>query len=242
MPPYPVTSTPFTRTPFLPLLLHQLRTRIKTFRDYVPLKIVTLKQCSNVNDVIFRYVSSMILILIIEYLNELHKQRAARQMRKDISEISENNKSKVKKRKLDTKSIHFANKKFNAVGQASVQHKDRVFLDVFFPLDSRVQPLHMFFNRRWVTGKVLDKIAVQGKIPNTNNRVSEEKQLALFNLRTQEKLPNSKTLEQLLQDGKIKQRDNIILERGLELDKQVLELLDNPEKAEQAQQNYCCIN
>lgn len=139
----------------------------------------------------------------------LHKQRVAQKQRRTVGN----------KKGLESK---FSNKKTQPIGQPSIEYEDRFPLDVFFPINSGVAPVHMFFSKRWKVGKVLDLIAAQGKIVNNNaTETDPNKRLNLFNLRTGERLPTDKKLNEL--GLKLMKRDSVILEYGQELSKNIVE-------------------
>merc|ERR1712176_1518435 len=90
----------------------------------------------------------------------------------------------------------FQNKKTNPEGKSSIEQEDRFMLDVYFPMRSKTAPLHMFFHRNYKIGRVLDMIAVQGKVVNNNATTQDvSKTLNLFNLSSTELLPTNKTLQ-----------------------------------------------
>ncbi|KAL9657516.1 hypothetical protein ABK040_016781 [Willaertia magna] len=137
----------------------------------------------------------------------------------------------------------FQNKKFQPIGQSSIEQGDRYFLDVYFPIQSKVPPIHMFFHKGWKIGKILDKIAEQGKIINKNATEQDKtKRLNLFTFKG-EKLPTDKKLNEI--DSTIlSNRDAVILEYGDELNsefiQQTLEKISNGENVEYLNQCIIC--
>lgn len=136
----------------------------------------------------------------------------------------------------------FSNTKHNAVGQSSIEHEDRFFLDVFFPLKSRVPPVHMFFSRNWKVGKVLDRIASQGKIVNSNATESDpSKRLNLFHIQTHERIPTDRKLVD--PSVQLKQHDKVILEYGEELSDEVKDAIERVfEHPESSSDSSCTIS
>ncbi|EFC42534.1 predicted protein [Naegleria gruberi] len=119
-------------------------------------------------------------------------------------------------------SNQFQNKPLFPVGQSSIATQDRYFLDVYFPINNQIQPIHMFFSKTWSVGKVLDKIAEQGKVKNNNStELDLSKRLNLFNF-DGVKLPTDKKLSEL-PPSLLKSRDGIILEYGEALDPTVID-------------------
>eukprot|EP00667_Euglena_gracilis_P016725 EG_transcript_17535 len=115
----------------------------------------------------------------------------------------------------------FANTPQTAIGPTSVASEDRVVFPVYFAPEIAAPPCHMYFSRRWVVGKVVDQVCAQAKLKNENNRVPEEEQYRLFNLKFCVPLPGNATLASLapeLQPG-----DPLMLARGLDLPPAVAE-------------------
>lgn len=55
----------------------------------------------------------------------------------------------------------------------------RLYLEVIFPMESKVQPKMMFFDSNSVFGVILDQIAETGRIKNQNN-VADAKVFSFF--------------------------------------------------------------
>ncbi|KAG2375158.1 hypothetical protein C9374_010162 [Naegleria lovaniensis] len=111
----------------------------------------------------------------------------------------------------------FQNKAFQPIGQSSIEQQDRYYLDVYFPLNSNIAPVHMFFSKNWSLGKVLDKIAEQGKVKNNNSsELDVSKRLHLFTF-DGNRLPTDKKLCEI-ESSILKSRDGVILEYGEALD------------------------
>jgi predicted nucleic acid binding AN1-type Zn finger protein len=170
-------------------------------------------------------------------LAELHKQREERRERKQRLEIAKAVKSGDYKKQRKVLQNSFSNKKYQPIGQSTIEFEDRFPLDVYFPMKSKVPPVHMFFHRNWKCGRVLDQIARQGKIDNNNNvTLDEEKRLNLFNISSTELLHPSKTLQELRDEGSLEPGDGVILEYGPVLDPAI------PEAFQKAVQNPNEIN
>merc|ERR1711879_68213 len=71
-----------------------------------------------------------------------------------------------------------------AIGNDKIPPEKRYYLEVVFPIDSRVEPKMMFFDRTWSVGKVLDMVASAGSVENFNNRPNGPYKLYLFSLKT----------------------------------------------------------
>ncbi|KAL6070575.1 AN1-type zinc finger protein 1, variant 2 [Balamuthia mandrillaris] len=82
---------------------------------------------------------------------------------------------------------------FLSQGDERIPAENRYYLEVLFPMDSKVQPKMMFFNKNHVVGKVLDIIADAGRIENLNNKMGAEK-LYLISVNTGEPMPNATKL------------------------------------------------
>ncbi|KAF0971731.1 hypothetical protein FDP41_009954 [Naegleria fowleri] len=116
----------------------------------------------------------------------------------------------------------FQNKPFQPIGQSSIEQQDRYYLDVYFPLNSNIAPVHMFFSKNWSLGKVLDKIAEQGKVKNNNSsELDMSKRLHLFTF-DGVRLPTDKKLCEI-ESNILKSRDGVILEYGEALDPNLID-------------------
>ncbi len=63
---------------------------------------------------------------------------------------------------------------FTDKGNDSVPPEKRFYLEIVYPMESKVQPKLMFFNANATVGKVLDKAADAGGIENKNNQMNAE--------------------------------------------------------------------
>ncbi|CAG8633880.1 27570_t:CDS:2 [Dentiscutata erythropus] len=78
----------------------------------------------------------------------------------------------AKPKKKGNKMIEVMKLKSKAQGDSSIPMDSRLFLNVEFLNNSNVVNKPMFFNKNWTIGKVLDKVAIEGKIRNVNNRIA----------------------------------------------------------------------
>ncbi|CAJ0650449.1 12024_t:CDS:2 [Entrophospora sp. SA101] len=102
----------------------------------------------------------------------------------NCSSLNANSEKKAKRRAFAEEMI----KKY-------IKTPDRLYLLVNFPSDSNLASKPLFFNKDWSVGKVLDQIAIIGKINNNNNHISMNdpkigvnKQKIKFNLRIKQKI------------------------------------------------------
>ncbi|CAJ0837223.1 1931_t:CDS:2 [Entrophospora sp. SA101] len=98
-------------------------------------------------------------------------------------------------KKKGNKKVELMLMKSKAQGNSSIPMTDRLYLLVNFPSDSNLASKPLFFNKDWSVGKVLDQIAIIGKINNNNNHISMNdpkigvnKQKIKFNLRIKQKI------------------------------------------------------
>jgi len=75
------------------------------------------------------------------------------------------------------------NMKQKATGSPKVAMERRVYLEVIFPMDSKVEPKFFFFDQEARFGVVLDIVAEAGRIKNQNN-IGGAKKLQLISLKT----------------------------------------------------------
>jgi len=84
-----------------------------------------------------------------------------------------------------------------AIGNEKIPLEKRYYLEVVFPMDSRVEPKLMFFDSAWSVGKVLDVVASSGSVENFNNKPNGPYKLYLFSLKTGAILPFSSSLSEI---------------------------------------------
>jgi hypothetical protein len=115
-------------------------------------------------------------------------------------------------------------------------------LDVYFPLDSKTHPVHMFFNKSNKVGKVLDIIAKHGKINNPNaTELDPNKRINLFNVTTGYCLPTNKELEELRQEGLLQNHDGVIVETGEQIDLSTVEQVADNAIKHPDDESYCIV-
>lgn len=122
-----------------------------------------------------------------------------------------NYKQNVVKREKDEK-IKFSNSLQTPFGMTSIEDEDKFFLKVFFATESNLQPVHWYFNKNKVIGRVIDMISEKGAIPNKVVDPNDPKRLNLYSLQTGECI---KDINKALKDSKLKNGDFIVLERGV---------------------------
>jgi len=171
-----------------------------------------------------------------EKLAELHRQNQERREKRQKLEIAKAVSSGDYQKQSKVLQNSFVNKKGQPIGQSSIEFEDKFPLDVYFPMKSRVPPVHMFFHRNWKLGRVLDQVARQGKIDNKNHlTLDEEKRLNLFNISSTESLEPNKTLQELRDVGALMPNDGVILEFGPVLNPEITDAfqkaVQNPNEA-----------
>jgi len=97
--------------------------------------------------------------------------------------------------------------KMRAKGDERIPPERRFYLEVVYPIESGVVPKMMFFDCNFSVGKILDKVAEEGKIQNDNNKANSEK-LFIILLKTGTPLPNDLLLKEI--DGLVS-GDSILL-------------------------------
>ncbi|KAL0478475.1 hypothetical protein AKO1_008223 [Acrasis kona] len=139
-------------------------------------------------------------------------------------------------------SKQFSNSKFKPIGPPSIEPQDRFPLDVYFPLNSKTAPVHMYFNKSNKVGKILDVIARQGKVNNDNaTELDASKRINLFNITTGLLLPTNKELQELRNDGLLQHNDGIILEFGETINLKVVEQIAEKAITHPDDTSYCSI-
>jgi hypothetical protein len=108
------------------------------------------------------------------------------------------------------KTVNLMRMKTKAIGNSKVPADQRFYLEVIYPIDSKIEPKMMFFDRENSIGKVLDLVADAGNVKNENNKPDAPK-LHLISLKTGEPIPNSTLLKDL--SASLQSGDPILLER-----------------------------
>ncbi|ELR17077.1 ZFAND1 protein [Acanthamoeba castellanii str. Neff] len=107
---------------------------------------------------------------------KLDKQRSVLGRIEDLLKLRTTNKTNDK--------VKLMRMRQRAIGNDKIPPEKRYYLEVVFPIDSRVEPKMMFFDRTWSVGKVLDMVASAGSVENFNNRPNGPYKLYLFSLKT----------------------------------------------------------
>lgn len=92
-----------------------------------------------------------------------------------------------KKKKLTKKARETAAKvnlmklKMKATGNKSIPELERVFFNIYLPLNSKMKTKAVFVSRLWSVGRVIDFVAAESNLRNDNNVVGAKK-LKLFDV------------------------------------------------------------
>jgi len=108
-----------------------------------------------------------------------------------------------------TRKVALLKNKSNATGPSSLAPDKRFYLEVVYPLDSKVDPKWFFFDENRKLGVVLDEVASAAKLKNNNN-VPNAPKLQLFALKSGTLLPLNKSLKEMKET--IASCDPILLE------------------------------
>jgi predicted nucleic acid binding AN1-type Zn finger protein len=131
-----------------------------------------------------------------------HVGRSVASWRERIQERLQN---LVKLNNPQARAVNLMKKKHSAIGNSTLPMERRYYLEIIYPLDSKVEPKMMFFDPNQSIGKVLDLAANAANISDD----PQKGQLHLIALSTGEPLPNN----QLLKDVKILHSgDSVLLE------------------------------
>ena len=75
--------------------------------------------------------------------------------------------------------------KSKSVGDDSIPVPNRLYFRIQFPQENdKLEPLGMFFDKNWVVGKIVDRIASVGKLLNVNNTMDMPKVRFVMPLKT----------------------------------------------------------
>jgi len=80
-----------------------------------------------------------------------------------------------------------------AIGDNRIPQEKRFYVEVLYPMDSKVDPKMFYFDQTKRFGQVLDQVASAGKIRNENN-VAGKPKLVLMSLKTGKSIPLNKVL------------------------------------------------
>ncbi len=120
-----------------------------------------------------------------------------------VASSSQGRKSKATAAKVTLMKI-----KMKATGEKSIPETERVYLQVFLPLNSSSQQGQeksrkskpMFFSKKWSIGRVIDNVAAMCKLPNQNN-VASSRKLRAFETEGGDILQVDRSLESYVQEG-----------------------------------------
>ncbi|KAH3756692.1 zinc finger protein, AN1 type domain 2B [Pelomyxa schiedti] len=101
--------------------------------------------------------------------------------------------------------------KQHARGDQNVPSERRFYVEVVFPFSSNLPTAYCFFDQSWPLGKVLDKIAEYGNIPNHNDQLDSPK-LMLICLKTGIPLHLPSSLAETQAEGILASGDAVLLE------------------------------
>ncbi|TPX48318.1 hypothetical protein SeMB42_g03043 [Synchytrium endobioticum] len=99
--------------------------------------------------------------------------------------------------------------RMNSQGDSSIPITLRVYLRVFFPLESSMKASNYFFDKTWTVGRLVDKLADIAKLENVNNTHDSSRHLFIFQAETGSKTDGTTPLSVLTNGSRI------ILERGV---------------------------
>jgi len=104
--------------------------------------------------------------------------------------------------------------KMKATGDDFIPTQQRVYFNVSFPKESKQsKDLGMYFSKDWSVGKVVDRIAQQGKIRNDNNTSTSERLHLRLTDTDDDAFEFGITLKELIEAGKLEQGQRLTLER-----------------------------
>jgi len=81
----------------------------------------------------------------------------------------------------------------SATGDGRIPQEKRFYVEIVFPVDSKVDPKMFFFDPTKRFGQVLDLVSNAGKIKNENNIAGKPK-LVLMSLKSGKPIPLNKAL------------------------------------------------
>mmetsp|Transcript_1653 Transcript_1653/g.4982 ORF Transcript_1653/g.4982 Transcript_1653/m.4982 type:complete len:291 (-) Transcript_1653:146-1018(-) len=127
------------------------------------------------------------------------------------------NQTCVDGKRIPTQARGAGNNVTTPLGRPGIAAGDRFSLSVYFPRDSRRQPLHMFFSRNNTVGKVIDDICSLSNFDwaSSSSDISASRP-ALFCVRPQHsvnQLPHLSRISDLQREGWLRDGDRVVLER-----------------------------
>jgi len=81
----------------------------------------------------------------------------------------------------------------SATGDGRIPQEKRFYVEIVYPVDSKVDPKMFFFDPTKRFGQVLDQVSNAGKIKNENNIAGKPK-LVLMSLKSGKPIPLNKAL------------------------------------------------
>jgi len=156
-------------------------------------------------------------------LRSIHREREIKKLYNEFKvQPIRNKKSYIKKRRpVDV--VEFSNSWSTSItsgpDKLNMEESNKVYVSVYLPQDSKIQPLKMYFDTKWSIGKALDSLSDFVNISNHNNKLPEdsEQRLNLYFLNAKEIHPlnNSITFGELVLNEIIRNKETtLVLERG----------------------------
>ncbi|GAB5590460.1 hypothetical protein Unana1_05360 [Umbelopsis nana] len=108
----------------------------------------------------------------------------------------------TKPKKLNPK-LELMKMKAKAKGDTSIPQASRMYFSVHFPQSTGKEPTPLYFDKTQSIGRMLDRIAQVGNIPNNNHKlaIDDPKRLRLVGLPDKTKLDTEKRIEHVLTNG-----------------------------------------
>ncbi|KAL0480819.1 AN1-type zinc finger protein, partial [Acrasis kona] len=161
---------------------------------------------------------------IVTTLRSLHREKQIKKLYSEFKVEPVRSKKSFIKRRKPSEIVEFANTWNTSFmpgpDKMNMDDSNKIFVSVYYPLDSKIQPIRMYLDSRWSVGKAMDTIADFVNISNNNNKLPEdsEQRLNLYVLDTKDihPLTNSVTLSELVSNQILRSKETtLVLERGL---------------------------
>ncbi|XJO78682.1 hypothetical protein BDV3_003087 [Batrachochytrium dendrobatidis] len=123
------------------------------------------------------------------------------------------NQPKANSKKLNP-AVSLIKLKMHATGDTKILPENRVYL-LCYSTELRTS-MGVFYHSNTVIGRLLDLVASKANVKNTNNIASSGPPLGLFHGKTGNRLPNDKSLQDLLKSKVLSQGQCIVLDRSHE--------------------------
>jgi predicted nucleic acid binding AN1-type Zn finger protein len=158
-----------------------------------------------------------------QVLGQLHRDRAVKDLYSSVPKAPVVSKKTLVQKRRPTDSVEFTNTWREAVmpglNKPNLENEDKLYAHVYFPYQSYIQPVRLFFDNKWSVGKVVDLLADFVKVPNHNSKLpfdsNERLNLYLFNGQEMIQLNNSAKISDLVNSGVLRNKESVIvLERG----------------------------